>query len=77
MSEPEKSSSNLLNLWHRALKASVGIKIITSDRVLLRQQLYKARAEAQDPELEMVVILFPIKDDEIQMVRKDIDANPS
>lgn len=34
---------HLIRYWENALRQPLGIKINTSDRVLLRQQLYRAR----------------------------------
>ena len=62
----------LLEYWYMALKAEVGIKIATSDRILLRQQLYRARAEAGQPsELGTIVIQLPAEpENELWMVRR-------
>lgn len=67
--------SEHLSLWHRALGTRVGLCISTNDRQLLRMQLYRARAEAQDPNLDRVVIFFPDPDDQIWLVRKDVASS--
>lgn len=64
----------LLEFWQTALKSEVGIAIQTDNRALLRQHLYRARAEANNPELDELVILLPEKEDEIWIVRKDADS---
>lgn len=65
----------LLDLWLTALKSEVGISIQTDNRTLLRQHLYRARAEAKDPKLDFVVMMLPAKEDEIWLVRKDADES--
>jgi DNA-binding phage protein len=64
----------LLNLWLAALKSQVGISIQTDNRALLRQHLYRARAEAKDPKLDALLIVVPAKEDELWIVRKDADS---
>jgi hypothetical protein len=63
----------LLDLWITALKSKVGISIQTDNRTLLRQHLYRARAEAKNPKLDELVMLIPAKEDEIWLVHKDAD----
>ena len=70
-------SNDLLEYWRAVLQLTVGIALSTDDRTLLRQQLYRARAEAKDLTLEGIVILFPEKEDELWLVRKDFDATNS
>lgn len=65
----------LLDLWLKALNSKVGISIQTDNRSLLRQHLYRARAEAKDPKLDFIVMLLPAKEDEIWLVRKDADES--
>jgi hypothetical protein len=64
----------LIELWLAALKAKVGIAIPTDNRAVLRQHLYKARAEADNPELEDIVMILPEREDEIWLVHKDADG---
>ena len=66
----------LLEYWSKALTLDIGLCIETDDRVLLRQQLYKARVEAGDIELEQLIISFPINENELWIVRKDADERP-
>ena len=63
----------LIELWLAALKAEVGIAIPTDNRALLRSQLYKARAEANNPDLEDITMIMPEQEDEIWLVHKDAD----
>jgi hypothetical protein len=63
----------LLDLWIAALKEEVGIAITTDNRGLMRQHLYKARADARNPELEAIVMLLPENENEIWLVHKDAD----
>jgi len=65
----------LLEYWQKALTLETGLAIETDDRVLLRQQLYRARGEAADPELEQLVIIFPMAENKLWIVRKDADEN--
>jgi len=64
----------LLELWMAALKAEVGISIETDNRALLRQHLYRARAESNDPSLDGIVMVMPEKETEIWLVHKDADS---
>jgi hypothetical protein len=64
----------LAELWMAALKAEVGIAIPTDNRALLRQHLYRARAELNDPSLDDIVMLMPEKETEIWLVHKDADG---
>lgn len=64
----------LLELWEKAYSSPVGIAIPTDNRNVLRNHLYKARAEANRPELEDVVMILPENENEIWLVRKDADG---
>jgi len=64
----------LTELWMAALKSKVGISIETDNRALLRQHLYRARAELNDPSLDDLVMLMPEKETEIWLVHKDADG---
>ena len=45
-------NSQLLDIWYRALRAELGIRVHTEDARRLKSRLYKVRAEANDPDLE-------------------------
>lgn len=45
-----------LELWYRALREPIGIKVFTNDAQRLKMRLYKARAEADDPDLMQLMI---------------------
>lgn len=64
----------LCDLWQAALDAEYGICVETNDRGLLRQQLYRARAEANNPDFEKIEMVLPQKEDELWLVRKDADT---
>jgi len=64
----------LLEFWLAALKAKVGISVETDNRASLRQHLYRARAEANDPRLDDIVMLLPEQENEIWLVHKDADS---
>jgi hypothetical protein len=64
----------LLDIWEAALKAKVGIAVPTNNRKVLQQHLYRARAEANDPKFEEIVIIMPEKEDELWLVHKDADS---
>jgi hypothetical protein len=63
----------LLDLWTAAFKDPIGIAIQTDNRALLRQHLYKARVEANNPDFDDIVVILPEKEDEIWLVHKDAD----
>lgn len=60
----------LVDLWLRALRAKIGITVTTDNRMLLRQHLYKARMEANNPDLESLVLTLA-GENEIWLVHKD------
>jgi DNA-binding phage protein len=64
----------LLDLWLAALRSAKGIAIQNDNRALLRQHLYKARAEANNPDFDAIVIIMPEKEDELWLVHKDADG---
>ena len=65
----------LIKFWEAAYNAEVGIAIPTDNRGLLRQHLYRARAEVRDPRFDEIVMLMPEDESEIWLVHKDAD-NP-
>jgi hypothetical protein len=64
----------LLDLWLAALEAEIGIAIPTDNRKVLRQHLYRARAEANDPRLEDLIMILPETEGELWLVHKDADG---
>lgn len=64
----------LIDLWITALKDEVGIAVQTDNRAQMRQHLYRARAEANNPELDDIVMILPDIEDEIWLVHKDADG---
>ena len=64
----------LVDLWQAAVDQEYGIAIPTHNRALLRQHLYRARAEAKLPEFEDIVMLLPEDETELWLVHKDADS---
>lgn len=64
----------LIELWLAALRAEVGVAIPTDNRALLRNHLYRARAEANNSMLDQIVMILPEQEDEIWLVHKDADG---
>ena len=64
----------LVDLWLAALKAEYGIAVTTDNRAVLRQHLYKARAEANNPDFDSITILLSSREDELWLVHKDADG---
>jgi hypothetical protein len=64
----------LVDLWQAAVDSDSGIAIPTDNRALLRQHLYRARAEAKIPEFEDIVMLLPEDETELWLVHKDADS---
>lgn len=60
-----------LALWRMAEASPLGIRITTDDRDLLRQQLYRARAEAGG--FQDVVIIYPKQEGQLLLVHRDAD----
>ena len=72
MAQP-KNQNELLDLWRKAASVRVGICIETPDRQLLREQLYRARAEHDSNEFAHIVITVPKTENELWLVKKDAD----
>lgn len=71
MSDDGNLSNPLCSLWQAALKEEVGLAIVTDNRGLLRQHLYRARAQEANPDFEKIVIILPEKEDELWLVKRD------
>jgi hypothetical protein len=74
-SDDSDSNDPLSALWQAALDAEIGIGIVTDDRGLLRQHLYRARALANNPKFEDISMILPEKEDEIWLVRKNANGS--
>lgn len=59
-----------LLMWQAALSSPRGKRIHTTNRDLLKQRLYKARADAQDPELEQLSLVLPPNRNELWIVKR-------
>jgi hypothetical protein len=59
------------DIWLRALKSEFGLCITVDNRVLLRQHLYRARAESGNPELDSMVIVLPEQSDQLWLVHRE------
>ena len=62
------------DLWLKALRSKNGVLIETDNRMLLRQHLYRARAELNNPELDSIVIVLPEQANQIWLVHKDASS---
>ena len=60
----------LVDLWLKALRSEFGLAIETDNRMLLRQHLYRARSEANRPELDSIVLMLPEQSNQIWLVHK-------
>lgn len=63
--------TDLLTYWSMAATASLGIRIFTDDPQLLRQQLYKARAESGA--FKELGIVLPDLPNQLWIVHADAD----
>lgn len=64
-----------LELWYRALAATHGIIVVTSDRDALRQRLYAARRAAGDPDLDALsLVLSPTDDSQLWIIKRSSNA---
>lgn len=63
--------SDLLTLWSMAAAAKFGIRIKTDDPTLLRQQLYRVRAESGN--FKDLGIILPALDGQLWIVHADAD----
>jgi hypothetical protein len=46
----------LLNWWYRALSSPFGIELICSNTEAIRAQLYAARKQSRDPDLDKISV---------------------
>lgn len=63
--------TDLLSLWAMAAAAKLGIRISTDDPGLLRQQLYKARAESGG--YKDLGIVLPAIEGQLWIIHSDAD----
>lgn len=61
-----------LEHWYTALAAPLGHAFrVTGDRALMAKKLYAARAEAKDPDLDLLaVVMSPTDEDVIWILKK-------
>lgn len=59
MLENLSEESDLAEFWRAALRTRNGLYIKTDNRRLLAQKLYRARADANEPELHELCITLP------------------
>lgn len=66
-------SSETLEYWYQALRSSIGIVIATDSLERLRQKLYIARRDAEDPSLErLTIVTSPTRpEDQLWIVKQD------
>lgn len=64
------TSDDLVSIWNAALKAKIGLAISTSDRKLLRQQLYNCRKAMGKIELEDFSIHTPEDPNELWIINR-------
>lgn len=62
----------ILNHWYRALHSPLGVELVCSDPEGTRAQLYAARREAKDKDLEQIAIcLSPLDPMKLWLVKKE------
>jgi hypothetical protein len=66
------SDSILLSIWLRSLEAEIGISVIVSkgERRWFVNNLYRVRQEAENPDLEDIILFQPPNPDEIFLCKK-------
>lgn len=66
------NSSEILEHWYRALHAEIGICLLTDDLERLRQKLYVARRDANDPSLDALsIVTSPISPNQLWIVKRN------
>jgi hypothetical protein len=62
----------LLAIWHRALEPEIGICVTVTkgERRWFVNSLYRVRQEANDPQLEEIILFQPPQEDEIFLCKK-------
>lgn len=63
----------LIEYWRLASEAEYGIVIVTDNRKLLSQQLYRARGTNSDGEYNDIVMALPQQGDQIWLVKRGAD----
>lgn len=69
--------AQVLPIWYRALAAELAIAVATSDKDWLLALLYEARKQAEDPELERIMICKPAPpfENELWLVKKEVELD--
>lgn len=70
-----RNSNIYIPLWERALEAEIGIAIATNQPQLLRQELYRARELAANPQFADVIMFLPEGRDEVFLCRKTVELD--
>lgn len=61
----------MLELWYRALAEPIGVILVTNDRDVLRQALYRARRASGDADLDgLSLVLSPTDDNQLWIIKK-------
>lgn len=63
----------LLDYWQTAADEPLGLRILTPDQALLRQQLYRARAEVEG--FEDITIMIPEGKEEVWLVKNPTSSS--
>jgi hypothetical protein len=73
---PRLARSTWLPLFHRALDEEIGIAFTVSGctREYFRKELYEARDDAKDPQLQELIIFLP-NNGEIWICKKSVEMN--
>lgn len=59
-----------LELWYQAIASDIGVCVETTDRHLMSQRLYAARAAAKDPDLDGVsIVMSPTDDSHLWLIK--------
>lgn len=76
MSEVELTLAIALNLWRRAAKEEMGVKVPIKQPDLRRVQdiMYKARKEANDPSLEKLSLIVAPGGTEVWVVKQTMEV---
>lgn len=68
----------MIEFWYQALASECGIVLTTDNPARLIQYLYRARTDAQDPDLQVIsVCQSPVNPSHLWLVKRGRSATPS
>lgn len=64
-----------LSLWHRALNEEIGIAVETPNVRFLQNLLWEVRKNAEEPELDKLLVMLPNTPNTIFICKKQVELD--